>query len=119
MSTKPVFQLDAAGLFAGVTIADESPMEPDVWLLPAGTVDATPPAHWPPLVLALFATEEQLQSQALAELTEWPRYNGATWELVPRPRPADQVQAEPTAVEKLAAFLAANPDVADLVTRGG
>jgi hypothetical protein len=118
MSTKPVPQLDSAGLFAGMTVADESPMEPGVWLLPAGALDVSPPADWPPLVLALFASDEQLQQQALADLTQWPRYNGARWELVTRPRSADQAQAEPTALEKLQAFLVANPDVADLVTRG-
>jgi hypothetical protein len=40
---KQVIQLDAAGYFVGLTTADESPLEPGVYLLPAGAVDALPP----------------------------------------------------------------------------
>lgn len=40
---KQVSQLDTAGYFVGSATADESPLEPGVWLLPAGAVDATPP----------------------------------------------------------------------------
>ena len=43
MTTKQVSQLDAAGYFVGVTVADESPLEPGVFLLPAGAVDAPAP----------------------------------------------------------------------------
>jgi hypothetical protein len=124
-STIPAFQLDGAGLLVLVTVADPCQIEPGVWHVPRGAVTVPPPADWPPQVRALFASNEQLQadaalqqlqSQALAELTTWPRYNGACWELVTRPRP--QQQAELTALERLQAFLAANPDVAELITRG-
>lgn len=40
---KQVIQLDAAGYFSGLTIADESPLEPGVFLLPAGAIDAAVP----------------------------------------------------------------------------
>ena len=40
---KQVVQLDFDGYFIGTTIADESPLEPGVFLLPAGTVDTPPP----------------------------------------------------------------------------
>jgi hypothetical protein len=40
---KTVSQLDAAGIFVGPTLADESPLEPGVWLLPGGAVDVLPP----------------------------------------------------------------------------
>lgn len=38
-----VSQLDAAGLFVCPAVADESPLEPGVFLLPAGCVMAPPP----------------------------------------------------------------------------
>lgn len=41
--TKIVSQLDAQGYLIGSAVADESPLEPGVFLLPAGTVDAQPP----------------------------------------------------------------------------
>jgi hypothetical protein len=44
MNTKPVCQLDAEGYFVGMTEADESPLEPGVWLLPAGAVDVPAPS---------------------------------------------------------------------------
>ena len=41
---KIVSQLDADGYFVGLTIADESPLEPGVFLIPGGAVDVEPPA---------------------------------------------------------------------------
>lgn len=43
MNTKTVSQLDAQGYFTGLTQADESPLEPGIFPLPAGCVDALPP----------------------------------------------------------------------------
>jgi hypothetical protein len=40
---KNVIQLDDNGYFSGVTIADESPLEVGVYLMPANTVDADAP----------------------------------------------------------------------------
>lgn len=40
---KQVIQLNDAGYYVGETTADESPLEPGVYLLPYGTVDATTP----------------------------------------------------------------------------
>lgn len=40
---KQVVQLDAGGYFAGVVQADESPLEPGVFLLPGGCIDTLPP----------------------------------------------------------------------------
>ena len=40
---KIVSQLDADGYFVGLTTADESPLEPGVFLIPGGAVDVEPP----------------------------------------------------------------------------
>lgn len=44
MSQKIVSQLNADGYFVGVTFADESPLEPDFYLLPGGAIDAPAPS---------------------------------------------------------------------------
>lgn len=44
MTMKIVSQLDDAGYFLGPAEADESPLEPGVFLIPGGAVDAAPPA---------------------------------------------------------------------------
>jgi hypothetical protein len=43
MTQKQVIQLDVDGYFVGFTSADESPLEPGVFLFPAGAVDAPTP----------------------------------------------------------------------------
>ena len=40
---KNVIQLDEDGYFIGLTVADESPLEPNVFLLPARAIDAPMP----------------------------------------------------------------------------
>ena len=85
-----VYQLTPAGLYAGEAVADASPLEPGVYLLPAGCISTAPPDAWP--------------------AGQWPRWNGTVWELVVKPVPHI---VDPT--EKLAAFLADNPDVAALI----
>lgn len=41
---KQVVQLDHLGYYDGITEADESPLEPGVYLMPAGTIDVDPPS---------------------------------------------------------------------------
>lgn len=62
MTTKTVFQIDRAGMYMGETIADESPLEPGVWIMPAGTTSVCPPESWPD--------------------DKWPRFNGSAWDIV-------------------------------------
>lgn len=40
---KEVIQLDRNGIFVGFSVADESPLEPGVLLMPADSVDVAPP----------------------------------------------------------------------------
>lgn len=40
---KPIYHYDLAGLLVGSTIADESPLEPGVYLIPARATDIAPP----------------------------------------------------------------------------
>jgi hypothetical protein len=40
---KQVIQLDHEGYFVGVVVADESPLEPGVFLIPAGCIEADQP----------------------------------------------------------------------------
>jgi len=91
MNQITVYQTNYSGLFVGETIADESPLEPGVFAIPAGCVEIAPPSEW---------SEEQ-----------WPRWNGFKWELIQKP----EVQQVETPEEKLAEFLKNNPDVLSLI----
>lgn len=53
MQNKIVFQTDHLGIYVGEAIADQSPLEANVWLIPGGCVEEAPPAipehkaaHW-------------------------------------------------------------------------
>lgn len=93
MTQKTVYQTNSSGLFLTETLADESPMEPGVFLIPAGCVELAPLESWP---------EDQ-----------WPRWNGFEWELIQKPRVSEAVSAE----AKLAEFLSQNPDVLQLIQK--
>ena len=43
MDTKIVYQTDHLGIYTGETVADRSPLESDVWLIPGGCVEVAPP----------------------------------------------------------------------------
>lgn len=93
MKTKTVYQYDIAGMYVGQTDADESPLEPGVFHIPARCVDLAPP---------------DFDGEHL------PRWNGAKWELVAVEPANDNQPASP--VDKLRDFLNANPDVAALIS---
>lgn len=44
MTDKLVYQTDHLGIFIGAVAAEESPLEPDVWMIPGGCVETPPPA---------------------------------------------------------------------------
>jgi len=83
---KTVIQLDADGFFAGFTTADESPLEPGVFHLPAGSVDAGNPPE--------LTGKERAQ------------WDGKRWAIV-QPEPEPEPEPEPTAAEQLAQARAA------------
>lgn len=99
MEAKVAYQYDVAGLYQGETEADESPLEPGVFLLPARCTFTPPPEQVPD--------------------DRWPRWNGVAWELARRRKVPDAQAADVDPVEKLRAFLAGNPDVAALLSTDG
>lgn len=91
--TVPAYQHDAAGFFVGMTEADESPLEPGVFLVPALCTLESPPAEVADGLL--------------------PRWTGTEWELVDRSTaPADRPSIT---LAKLKDFLSRNPDVAAML----
>ena len=68
--TKPVCQLDADGFYVCQTVADQDPMQPENWLIPAGCIDTEPPEVNPNL-----AAKWQPESKKWAYL---PDYRGKT-----------------------------------------
>lgn len=108
----PAFQLNGAGLLVDVVPAMESIAQPGegVYHVPAGATVEPMPAGW-------ISTERTdagfFDWQGHWPEDKWPRFNGHAWELVTRP--VAPAQAAPTAAEKLAAFLAQNPDVSALI----
>lgn len=95
MAEKIVYQTDHFGWYVGSSVADESPLEPCVFHIPAGCFEDAPP-----------------EGPYADDL--WPRRILGKWKLVAR-----RVAAEPTPQEKLAAFLSQNPDVAGMVDSTG
>lgn len=91
MNQITVFQTNYSGLFIGESIADESPLEPGVFPIPAGCVETAPPSEWPD--------------------DKWPRWNGVGWDLIQKP----EVQQVASPEQKLAEFLKNNPDVVSLI----
>ena len=71
MMGKIVYQTDQYGHYMGATQADESPLEPGVYLIPKGAVEVSPPLSWP--------------------VKHWPRWNGSTWEIIRQPTVVERV----------------------------
>lgn len=55
MKTKTVYQTDALGRFTGSTEAEESPLEPGIFLIPGGCVTTPPPTPDVPLRAAYWS----------------------------------------------------------------
>lgn len=89
---KTVWQMDARGYCVGPVEADPSPLESGVYLIPAGCVETPPP-------------DVRLEH---GQAFRWIR---GAWQVVTVP----VVGGYGTPVEKLVAFLRANPDVRALI----
>jgi hypothetical protein len=83
---KTVSQIDDQGRFIGSTTADQSPREPGVFLLPAGSVDAPPP-NVPP---GMFA-----------------QWNGSSFDLIAEPAPEHPEPEAPTPEQIILQYTAA------------
>lgn len=83
--TKPVYQT-SKGIYIGETVAYESPLEPGVFLIPAGCVETPPPL---------------INDDSVA------RWNGSTWEVESLPKKAEPTPEEIAALEKAQAVATA------------
>jgi hypothetical protein len=79
---KIVCQLDADGFFVGTTIADESPLEPGVFLIPGGCIEAEPPT---------------------TPAGKRARWTGASWVFEDLPEPEPEPEPEPLTPEQIVA----------------
>ena len=68
------YQTDHEGFFVGPVKADESPLEPGVWLIPGGAVEQEPPA---------------LQEGERAQWTD------GEWQVIPPPEPEPEPEPAP------------------------
>lgn len=93
MSEKIVYQYNQAGLFICETVADESPREPGIFLMPGNSTATAPPEKWPD--------------------DKWPRFNGKSWDLIPKPKVPEPISPK----QKLSIFLQENPDVLKLIDK--
>lgn len=86
MNTKTVFQCDPDGWYLGEVEADEDPLEPGRYLIPAHAVETAPPARpWPD--------------------GKVPRWDGSDWIMLPPPvdpEPPPPVESPPTAEQIMA-----------------
>jgi hypothetical protein len=96
---KQVIQLDAAGYFVGFATADESPLEPGVYLIPGGCIEA--------------ATPDVPEGQRAM-------WNGAwVFEDIPQPEPEQEPEpVELTYAQKRAAEYPPMADYLDAVVKG-
>lgn len=66
MTQKIVYQTNSQHIFVGVAEADESPLEPGVWLIPGGCVELAPPKVGPGMRARWAQTQWVLEPIPLA-----------------------------------------------------
>ncbi|MDP4300336.1 hypothetical protein [Leptothrix discophora] len=67
---KVVYQTNAAGQYTGPIQADESPLEPGVWLIPAGCVEDAPPPLGDHEIARWDGTSWQVETLPMADPVE-------------------------------------------------
>jgi hypothetical protein len=75
---KKVYQTNRDGFFVGMVLADKSPLEDDVWLIPAGCIEVAPP--------------KMVDGQRA-------RWTGKSWLVEDPPKPEPMVEHIPTKEE--------------------
>lgn len=95
-----VYQTNDNGVFVGYATADESPLEPGVWLIPRGCIEEQPPTFGPPN-----------QARWDKETKKW------IIEPIPEVEAPQEGENIPLTdpVDKLKNFLQSHPDVAELL----
>jgi len=88
---KVIYLYSNSGFLTGTTLADRSPLESDVYIMPPNSTDVQPPAP---------------------EEGKTARWNGTSWQLV-----QTKISDDAVAIDKLKEFLSNNPDVAALLTK--
>ena len=83
---KTVYQYDDNGYFLYETVADESPLEPGVYLYPRNTTEKKPP---------------------LGDTGQTAKFDGEDWNLVE--------SEQPTILDRLTDFFSENPDIWHLI----
>lgn len=92
MNVKEVYQTDQSGFFVGVVAADESPLEPGVFLIPAGCVE-TPPPELPEGMAARWVNDKWVLEAILVAPASPPE---------PEPQtPESESESEPQTPEQL------------------
>lgn len=86
-----VYQYSEYGLFEGETFADESPLEPGVFLIPARCTEKPPPE--------INLSKDQRF-----------KWDGDQWVII-------SVDSDAITIAKLKRFLEQNPDVLELISR--
>ena len=102
---KEVIQLNEEGYFVGTTVADESPLEPNVFLMPANTIEAIVPdvpagklAKWSDGLWVIedapidnIEAEEKVEPQTQEKITT--NWTYAEWRMSEYPPIGDQLDA--------------------------
>tara|TARA_R110000796_G_scaffold170773_1_gene287710 strand:+ start:404 stop:793 length:390 start_codon:yes stop_codon:yes gene_type:complete len=75
-----VYQTDIDGVFVGITVADQDPLDDTNWLIPAGCVETAPPT---------------------VDDSQFAKWDGAKWDVEDTPIVEPEPEPEPIAPEVL------------------